>query len=68
EIEFRDYRKFQTGFVIRYGSTAKAPPPLPKSETEEQPASASKAPPPKPAQQSTDPFALPTPPPPNPGK
>lgn len=64
-IEFRDYRKFQTGFVIHYGSTAKAPPPLPKSETEEQPASASKAPPPKPP--SNNPFALPAPPPPPPG-
>lgn len=61
EIEFRDYRKFQTGFVIQYGSSADAPPPLPKSETEEQPASASKAP-----ANSNSPFSLPTPPPPPP--
>lgn len=26
DIEFRDYRKFETGFVIQYGSAAAAPP------------------------------------------
>lgn len=62
DIEFRDYRKFQTGFVIQYGSTAKAPPPLPKRETEEQPASASKAPPKR--APSDNQLGLPTPPPP----
>ncbi len=36
EIEFRDYRKFGTNSVIEYGK--EAPPPLPESQTEEQPA------------------------------
>lgn len=36
EIEFRDYRKFGTESVIEYG--AEAPPPLPDSQTQEQPA------------------------------
>ncbi|MGH9581798.1 MAG: hypothetical protein ACRD4O_02540 [Bryobacteraceae bacterium] len=62
DIEFRDYRKFETGFSIQYGSAA-APPPLPKSQTQEQPASASKAPA-QPAKQTSDPLVLPTAPPP----
>jgi hypothetical protein len=36
EIEFRDYRKFGTESQIEYG--AEAPPPLPESQTQEQPA------------------------------
>lgn len=36
EIEFRDYRKFGTESIIQYG--AEAPPPLPDSKTQEQPA------------------------------
>jgi hypothetical protein len=36
EIEFRDYRKFGTETTIQYG--AEAPPPLPESQTQEQPA------------------------------
>lgn len=36
EIEFRDYRKFGTESVIQYG--AEAPPPLPESQTHEEPA------------------------------
>jgi hypothetical protein len=66
DIEFRDYRKFETGFTIQYGS-ATAPPPMPESETQEQPATASRTPPAKPAQPAkatADPLALPTPPPP----
>lgn len=39
EIEFRDYRKFGTDVVIQYGK--EAPPPLPESQTEEQPATPS---------------------------
>lgn len=36
EIEFRDYRKFGTESTIQYG--AEAPPPLPESQTQEEPA------------------------------
>jgi hypothetical protein len=36
DIEFRDYRKFGTESIIQYG--AEAPPPLPETKTEEQPA------------------------------
>lgn len=41
EIEFRDYRKFGTESIIKYGKEtlpAEAPPPLPESQTQEQPA------------------------------
>jgi hypothetical protein len=88
EIEFRDYRKFGTESNIQYG--AEAPPPLPESQTQEQPATFSTtgstsapetgthvttgAPPPGTPQQgakpagtasgSSNPWALPTPPPP----
>lgn len=42
EIEFRDYRKFGTESDIKYDmdANAPAPPPLPASRTEEQPATA----------------------------
>jgi hypothetical protein len=36
EIEFRDYRKFGTDSQIQYG--AEAPPPVPESQTQEEPA------------------------------
>jgi len=64
EIEFRLYRKFGTESNIVYG--AEAPPPLPDSQTQEQPASASPAKPAPPAEQkqANNPFGLPTPPPP----
>lgn len=68
EIEFRNYRKFGTESVVTYDMDPNAPPPLPASKTEEQPANASqpaKAPPPK-AQSTSDPWTLPTPPPPPP--
>ena len=65
EIQFANYRKFETGSTIFYGdskitSTAPVdtapPPPLPASKTEE-----------RPAEESKNPFALPTygPPPPD---
>ncbi len=42
ELEFRSYRKFDTGSVITYGKNeippSDIPPPLPASKTEEQPA------------------------------
>lgn len=72
-IEFRDYRKFEAGSVITYDKAAlgpaEAPPPLPASKTEEQPASAS-----QPAKRdnakkgsgSAPWWALPAPPPPPP--
>lgn len=64
EIQFANYRKFETGSTIFYGDskitggTTEAPPPpapLPPSKTEE-----------RPAEESSNPFALPTiaPPPP----
>lgn len=59
-IEFRDYRKFDTGSVITYDT--KAPAPLPTSETEEQPATTK----PNAPAPSSNPFALPVPPPPRP--
>jgi hypothetical protein len=43
EIEFRDYRKFGVETGIEYGAATTAPPPLPASQTEEQPANASAA-------------------------
>lgn len=78
EIEFRDYRKFGTESTIEYGK--EAPPPLPESQTQEQPATFSTtgtAPAetpqqaPKPAGTTaatgnSNPWALPTPPPPPP--
>lgn len=45
-IEFRNYRKFESGTVITYGKSempSEAPPPLPASKTEEQPATAAPA-------------------------
>ncbi len=58
EIQFGNYRKFETGSTIFYGDskiTSEAPAPLPASKTEE-----------RPAEESKNPFALPTlaPPPP----
>jgi hypothetical protein len=80
EIEFRDYRKFGSGFEIEYG--AEAPPPLPESKTQEQPATFSststasapsgsstpqqRAPSTTAASGNSNPWALPTPPPPPP--
>ncbi len=62
EIQFANYRKFETGSTIIYGAAnQQAPPPLPASKTEERPANESKA------ATSSNPFALPTPPPPPPG-
>jgi hypothetical protein len=61
EIQFANYRKFETGSTIFYGDskiTTQAPPPLPASKTEERPAAESKP---------SNPFALPTPAPPPPG-
>ena len=56
EIQFANYRKFETGSTITYGASTEPPPaPLPPSKTEERPAS-----------ESSNPFALPTPPPPPP--
>ena len=72
EIEFRDYRKFGTETNITYDVDPKAPPPLPASKTEEQPArpTSSKPPAAKPSPQKSDsgsnPWTLPTPPPPPP--
>jgi hypothetical protein len=78
EIQFANYRKFETGSTIFYGDSkitvdpTAPPPPLPASQTEEmpaaasQPANASKS---KPAVNETsgaNPFALPTPGPPPP--
>lgn len=70
EIEFRNYRKFGSEANIIYAG--EAPPPLPQSQTEEQPAAASSAPA-KPAQPASAknatgpaPWQLPTPPPPPP--
>jgi hypothetical protein len=65
EIQFANYRKFETGSTIFYGDskiTTEPPPPVPASKTEERPATESK---PAPA----NPFGLPVPapPPPEPG-
>ncbi|HZQ54799.1 MAG TPA: hypothetical protein VFB14_21530 [Bryobacteraceae bacterium] len=68
EIEFRNYRKFGADIAIKYDMDPNAPPPMPPSETEEQPATASqpaKAPAPK-KESTSDPWTLPTPPPPPP--
>jgi hypothetical protein len=65
EIQFANYKKFETGSTIFYGdskitsSAEAAPPPLPASKTEERPAAESPNP---------NPFALPTPAPPPPTK
>jgi hypothetical protein len=69
EIEFRNYRKFGTESTITYEVDPNAPPPLPASKTEEQPASASPgsgstAASSKKGGTSSDPWTLPTPPPP----
>jgi hypothetical protein len=81
EIEFRNYRKFGTESNIKYDLDPNAPPPLPPSKTEEQPANQSGSKGAKPPQTSTpqpakpaeqkngsgsNPWALPTPPPPPP--
>jgi hypothetical protein len=71
EIEFRNYRKFGTEFNITYDMDPNAPPPLPASKTEEQPANASPgsgstAASSKKGGTSSDPWNLPTPPPPPP--
>lgn len=81
EIEFRDYRKFGTESVIKYDMDPNAPPPLPASKTQEEPAvsspsnsgstapTAAKPKAVKPAQQNgseSNPWTLPTPPPPPP--
>jgi hypothetical protein len=46
-IEFRNYRKFDTGSVITYGKSeipaSEVPPPLPESKAEEQPAAGNSA-------------------------
>jgi hypothetical protein len=60
EIQFANYRKFETGSTIFYGDskiTTEAPAPLPASKTEERPATDSR---------NSNPFALPTPAPPPP--
>ncbi len=66
EIQFANYRKFETGSTITYGAMGQpgpdAPPPLPASKTEERPATES-----KPATAASNPFALPKPAPPPPG-
>ncbi len=66
EIQFGNYRKFETGSTIIYGAAGQPgpeapPPPLPPGKTEEQPASASKP------STASNPFALPPVPPPPPG-
>jgi len=80
EIEFRDYRKFGTESNITYDVNPNAPPPLPASKTEEEPATHSTAEsakttpaasqPAKPTGQKSEsgsnPWTLPTPPPPPP--
>lgn len=72
-IEFRLYRKFGTESNITFGAMTDAPPPLPDSQTQEQPASASQAgtsgaPAKKspPDSQPSNPFKLPSAPPPPP--
>lgn len=69
EIQFANYRKFETGSTIFYGDskiTTEAPAPLPASKTEEQPATDSK---PAAASTNPNPFGMPTlPPPPPPTK
>ncbi len=65
EIEFRSYRKFGTESTIKYDLDPNAPPPLPESKTEEQPAAASPAKAPAPAK-PTNPWTLPSAPPPPP--
>jgi hypothetical protein len=69
EIEFRNYRKYETGSSIKYDLDPNAPPPLP--ETQEQPTAAGPAKPATPTTQNTppkkdNPWILPTPPPPPP--
>jgi len=71
ELEFRNYRKFGTESAITYemDPTAPAPPPLPESK--EEPATASpandkKAETPKATNSTTNPWAVPTAPPPPP--
>ena len=78
EIEFRNYRKFGTESIIKYDMDPNAPPPAPldPSKTEEQPANASPSrPAPAPAQKQppkakpsggSNPWELPTLPPPPP--
>jgi hypothetical protein len=59
EIEFRNYRKFDTGTTIKYDLDPNAPPPLPESTTEEKPATTAPT-------KRENPWVLPTPPPPPP--
>ncbi len=59
EIEFRSYRKFDTGSTIKYDLDPNAPPPLPDSTTEEKPATTAPS-------KRENPWVLPTPPPPPP--
>lgn len=80
EIEFRNYRKFGTESSVKYDMDPNAPPPLPPSKTEEQPATSTpskgtNAPAPnnnsrQPAQPKnppqSNPWTLPAPPPPPP--
>lgn len=75
EIEFRDYRKFNTDTVITYDmdhlkSDAAPPPPLDSSKTDEQPATASSQPGTPASQKAksagSNPWALPSAPPPPP--
>jgi len=64
EIQFANYRKFETGSTIFYGDskiTTEAPAPLPASQTQEQPATDSKS-------ANSNPFGMPTLPPPPPTK
>jgi hypothetical protein len=61
EIEFRSYRKFESGSTITYDldPNATPPPPLPASATEEKPATTAPS-------KRENPWVLPTPPPPPP--
>jgi hypothetical protein len=61
EIEFRNYRKFETGSTIKYDIDPNAPPPpaLPESTTEEKPATTAPS-------KRENPWVLPTAPPPPP--
>ncbi len=60
QIEFRNYKKFGTESIVTYDMKTPLPP------REEQPATAATQPPKPKTNVSSDPFALPTPPPPKP--
>ena len=66
DIEFRAYRKFETGADIKYDDIQEASKPLPTSKTEEGPATAKPVTPAPVAPKSTNPFDLPSAPPPPP--